>query len=149
MCAIGFRLKLTLPKQRQEVSLSSTLIDFSNSLADAVERAGQSVVAIVEGGQTGVSGTIWREGVVVTAAHTLRGREEVTFVLPSGDTTTAKVAGRDPGTDIAALRFSASGVGKAQLAPSAGSESRPCGPRHWPPSEVRRDRELRNHQRDR
>jgi S1-C subfamily serine protease len=106
-----------LPNQRQEVSLSSTLIDFSNSLADAVERAGHSVVAIVEGGQTGVSGTIWREGVVVTAAHTLRGRDEVTLVLPSGSTTTAKVAGRDPGTDIAALRFSASGTGKAQLAP--------------------------------
>ena len=97
--------------------MSSTLIDFSNSLADAVERAGQNVAAIVEGGQAGVSGTIWSEGVVVTAAHTLRGREEVTLVLPSGSTTTAKVAGRDPGTDIAALRFTAPGSGKAQFAP--------------------------------
>lgn len=97
--------------------MNSTLIDFSNSLADAVDRAGQNVVSIVEGGETGVSGTIWREGVVVTAAHTLRGRDEVTLVLPSGDTTTAKLVGRDPGTDIAALRFSASGAGKAQFAP--------------------------------
>jgi S1-C subfamily serine protease len=117
MCAARFRPKLILPNKWQEVPLSNTLVDFSNGLADAVDRAGQNVVAIVEGGQTGVSGTVWRDGVVVTAAHTLRGRDEATLILPSGDTTTAKVAGRDPGTDIAALKFSASGVNKAQLAP--------------------------------
>ncbi|HLH05729.1 MAG TPA: S1C family serine protease [Terriglobales bacterium] len=95
---------------------SSTLIEFSNSIADAVEQAGKSVVAIVEGGQSGVCGTIWHDGVAVTAAHTLRGRDEVTLVLPSGESTTANVAGRDPGTDIAALKFSASAVSKTQFA---------------------------------
>jgi S1-C subfamily serine protease len=85
--------------------VANALIEFSNELADAVERGGQSIVAVKEGGRSGVSGTVWREGVVVTAEHTLRGREEVTVVLPSGQAVPAKAAGRDPSTDIAILRI--------------------------------------------
>src|SRR5258708_40270771 len=80
------------------------LVDFSNELANAVERAGASVVSVPEGGREGVSGTIWREGVAITAEHTIHGLDEVTVVLPSGETTTAPVAGRGCGTDIAVLQ---------------------------------------------
>lgn len=88
--------------------MSSALIELSNGLADAVERAGRSVVAVNEGGQSGVSGTFWRDGVVVTAEHTIRGEEQVTVVAPSGDTLPATVAGRDPSTDIAVLKLASS-----------------------------------------
>jgi S1-C subfamily serine protease len=84
--------------------MSSALVVLSNGLADAVERAGRSVVAVNEGGQSGVSGTVWREGVVVTAEHTIRGEEQVTIVVPSGETVPATVAGRDPSTDVAVLK---------------------------------------------
>jgi S1-C subfamily serine protease len=87
--------------------MSNLLVDFSNAIADAVEHAGRSVVAIHEGGQSGVSGTIWRQGVIVASEHTLHGRDEVTVTLPAGAKATATVAGRDPGTDLAALRLSA------------------------------------------
>ena len=40
----------------------------------------------------------------VTAEHTIRGRDEVTVKLPSGERKTAPVVGRDTGTDIALLR---------------------------------------------
>jgi S1-C subfamily serine protease len=80
------------------------LVEFSNELADAVERAGQSVVGVLEGGRDGVSGTVWREGVAVTAEHTIRGLDEVTVVLPSGAQTKAAVTGRDAGTDVAVLK---------------------------------------------
>ena len=80
------------------------LVDFSNELANAVERAGASVISVPEGGREGVSGTIWREGVAITAEHTIRGLDEVRVVLPSGETIPAQVAGRDPGTDIAVLK---------------------------------------------
>ena len=86
--------------------MASALMDFSNGLADAVEAAGKSVVAVLEGGRSGVSGTVWREGIVVTAEHTIRGEDEVTLVLPSGGTLRARVAGRDPSTDIAVLKVS-------------------------------------------
>jgi S1-C subfamily serine protease len=84
--------------------MANTITEFSNELADAVERAGSTVVAVLEGGRGGVSGTVWRDGIVVTAEHTIRGDDEVTLVLPSGVEAKAKVAGRDPATDVAVLK---------------------------------------------
>lgn len=86
--------------------MTSFLVDFSNELANAVERVGASVIAVEEGGRDGVSGTLWRDGLAVTAEHTIRGRDEVTVKLPSGERTTATVIGRDSGTDLALLRVS-------------------------------------------
>ena len=83
--------------------MPNSLVEFSNELADAVERAGNSVIAVVDGGREGVSGTIWRDGLAITAEHTIRGLDEVTIVLPSGSKAKARVAGRDHGTDIAIL----------------------------------------------
>ena len=85
--------------------MSNPLIDFSQELANTVERAGNSVIAVLEGGRTGVSGTIWRPGVAVTVAHTIRGRDEVTAVLPSGEQAKATVTARDQGTDLAILKL--------------------------------------------
>jgi S1-C subfamily serine protease len=83
--------------------MPNSLVEFSNELADAVERAGNSVIAVLDGGREGVSGTIWRDGVAITAEHTIRGLDEVTILLPSGSKAKARVAGRDHGTDIAIL----------------------------------------------
>lgn len=84
--------------------METTLFEFSKALADTVERAGASIVTVLEGGREGVSGTLWREGVAITAEHTIRGLDAVTVVLPSGASAQAEVAGRDSGTDIAVLR---------------------------------------------
>jgi S1-C subfamily serine protease len=89
--------------------MPSSLVEFSNNLADAVERVGASVISVLEGGREGVSGTIWRDGIAVTAEHTIRGYDEVTVILPSGEKTKATVAGRDPGTDVAVLKFAEKG----------------------------------------
>lgn len=96
--------------------MASALLDFSNGLADAVEQAGKSVVGIPEGGQRGVSGTVWRQGIVVTAEHTIRGRQEVTVILPTGETAKGTVAGRDSTTDVAVLKLAATNVAPAGLA---------------------------------
>jgi S1-C subfamily serine protease len=47
---------------------------------------------------------MWRDGVAITAEHTIRGLDEVTVVLPSGEKAKARVSGRDHGTDIAILQ---------------------------------------------
>ncbi len=86
--------------------MASALMEFSNNLADVVDSAGNSVVAVLEGGRSGVSGTVWRPGILVTAEHTIRGEDEVTLVLPSRCSARAKVAGRDPSTDVAVLKVS-------------------------------------------
>jgi S1-C subfamily serine protease len=85
--------------------MSNSLLAFSNELADAVERAGASVIAVLEGGREGVSGTLWRDGLAITAEHTIRGLDEVTVLLPSGSKAKARVSGRDHGTDIAILQI--------------------------------------------
>jgi len=85
--------------------MASSLVQFSNSLADAVEFVGAAVIAVPEGGREGVSGTLWRDGIAVTAAHTIRGQDEVTVVLPTGEKSKAKVAGLDHGTDVAVLKL--------------------------------------------
>ena len=85
--------------------MPNLLVQFSNELADAVERAGNSVITVLEGGREGVSGTVWRDGLAITAEHTIRGLDEVTVLLPSGSKTKARVTGRDHGTDIATLEI--------------------------------------------
>jgi S1-C subfamily serine protease len=62
-------------------------------------------VGVLEGGREGVSGTVVRDGYAITAEHTIRGCDEVTLVLSTGEQVKASVAGRDPGTDLAVLKF--------------------------------------------
>lgn len=106
--------------------MANALVELSEALSAAVEYAGRGVVAILEGGRHGVSGTVWREGIVVTAEHTIRGEDDVTVVLPSGEKVKAKVAGRDPSTDIAVLKVVSDGTGKtdAKLTPSPQANAR-------------------------
>jgi serine protease DegQ len=88
----------------------------SSDLASAVERAGQTVVAIHARRRIPSSGVHWRPGVVVTANHTLRRDEDITVTLPDGTTTTATLAGRDPSTDLAVLKVSAPKLATAEAA---------------------------------
>src|SRR5215831_8091091 len=88
--------------------MNTALIEFSNGFADVVEKAGSIVVSVNEGGRTGVSGTVWRKDLVVTAEHTIRDQQEITIELPTGASSSATVVGRDPTTDIAVLRLTSS-----------------------------------------
>lgn len=85
--------------------MPTSLVDFSHELADTVERAGHSVISVLEGGRAGVSGTVWRKGIAITVAHTIHGLDDVTVILPSGIETKATVSARDLGTDIAILQL--------------------------------------------
>lgn len=79
----------------------------SNELAGVVERVGPSVAAIHGRERIPSSGVLWREGVVVTANHTVRREEDITVVLHDGTALPAAIAGRDPTTDLATLRLGA------------------------------------------
>jgi len=74
----------------------------SDGLADLAARAGRSVVR-VDGRRAPASGIVWAGGAVVTAHHNLE-RDEVSVGFADGRTAVAEVAGRDPATDLAALR---------------------------------------------
>jgi len=84
--------------------MGPVLSNFSASLAELVERAGQSAVAIEARHRIGSSGFLWKPGIIVTADHAIRRDEEIPVILPDGKRASAELAGRDPGTDIAVLR---------------------------------------------
>jgi S1-C subfamily serine protease len=85
--------------------MSETLQALSDGLADAVERVGRSVAAVHARRRIPASGVVWRPGVIVTAHHTLERDEDVTVSVEGGTPIPATLAGRDPGTDLAVLRF--------------------------------------------
>jgi len=79
----------------------------SEEIAEAVERAGKSVVAVQSRHRHASSGVVWQSDVVVTSDHTTRRDGELAVVLEGGKSVAATVAGRDPTTDIAVLRLAA------------------------------------------
>jgi S1-C subfamily serine protease len=96
-----------------------SLLALSNDLAAAVERAGRSLVSVYARERIPSSGIHWREGVVVTAAHTVRREEEIMLKLPAGQKIAATLAGVDPGTDLAALKIEKAEVPVAELGDSS------------------------------
>jgi S1-C subfamily serine protease len=84
--------------------MENPLIALSLELAATAERAGRSVVAVNARWRNASSGVIWRNGVIVTADHTIRREEEIRVTLPNGRSAAAELAGRDPGTDVAVLK---------------------------------------------
>jgi S1-C subfamily serine protease len=85
--------------------VSSALLALSNDLAEAVGRASQAVVAVHARPRMPSSGVHWRQGVIVTADHTVKRDEEVSVGLPDGRTVPAVLVGRDPSTDLAVLKL--------------------------------------------
>src|SRR5207253_10655564 len=82
---------------------SSVLASLSDGLANAVQRAGRSVVAVHGRRRFPASGLAWREDQVVTAAHVLERDSDLTITSPDGAQHPAKLLGRDRGSDIAVL----------------------------------------------
>lgn len=98
---------------------TGALLGLSNNLADAVENAGKSIVAIHARRHSPSSGVYWRDGLIVTADHTLERDENITVTLPDGRSLPAAVAGRDAGTDIAILKVEGTSLPAAQVEDSA------------------------------
>lgn len=84
------------------MNANNEALGISDALAELVSRTERSVVR-VDGRRAPASGFIWSNGVVVTADHNLE-RDEISVGLPDGKAARAVVAGRDPATDLAALR---------------------------------------------
>src|SRR5215831_9404681 len=80
-------------------------LQLSHDFAALVAAAAPAVVAVHGGGRRPSSGIIWQPGVVVTAEETVANDTGLTLVLPGGGSAQATLAGRDPSTDIAVLRY--------------------------------------------
>jgi S1-C subfamily serine protease len=101
--------------------MAPIIASFSQELAAAAEQAGSSVVTVHARHRVPSSGIHWRQGVVVTANHTVRREDDITVLAHGGKRVVAKLAGRDPGTDLAILKFDQDGeLAFPQFADTAG-----------------------------
>jgi S1-C subfamily serine protease len=98
---------------------NNPLLAFSDHAARLVERTAGSVVAVNAGGRRSSSGIHWRAGIIVTAEEVLERDEDIEITLPGGRLVEATLAGRDPTTDVAVLRFQPDGLAAAQTADAA------------------------------
>ncbi len=93
---------------------TNPLAALSDQLAGIVEHAARSVVA-VHGGRSPMSGIHWRPGIIVTAEEALERDDDISVTLPDGRSVAATLAGRDPTTDVAVLRFPPDGLAAAEI----------------------------------
>jgi S1-C subfamily serine protease len=98
---------------------TNPLVAFSDHAGQLVERTAGSIVAVHGGGRRSSSGIHWRSGIIVTAEEALERDEDIKITLPGGRLVEAALAGRDPTTDVAVLRFQPDGLAAAQTADAA------------------------------
>ncbi|HEY3918314.1 MAG TPA: S1C family serine protease [Stellaceae bacterium] len=91
----------------------------SDRLAALTERASAGIVGVRGGGRRPISGIHWRPGIVVTAEEALERDEGIEIVAADGTRRAATLAGRDPSTDIAVLRFQPDDLPVAALGDAA------------------------------
>ena len=80
------------------------LTQFSNALAARAEASKKAVVAVRLAHERHNTGMVWRSGIVVVSEQSLPRKDDFEIVAAGGSVLTAKIAGRDPSTNIAILR---------------------------------------------
>ena len=86
--------------------MTGLLAQLSSDLAARTAALQGATAAIRRTREGHLSGIVWRPDVVVASEQSLPERDEFDLVMPGGAQATAKLAGRDPGTNIAVLRLS-------------------------------------------
>jgi S1-C subfamily serine protease len=81
------------------------LVQFSNALAARAEAAKNAVVAIRLAHGRHITGTVWGPEIVVASEQSLPRKDEFELVVAAGSTVSARIAGRDPATNVALLKL--------------------------------------------
>jgi S1-C subfamily serine protease len=80
------------------------LTQLSNALAARAGASKNAVVAVRLAHERHITGMVWRDGIVVASEQSLPRKDDFVLVAAGGSVLTAKIAGRDPSTNIAVLR---------------------------------------------
>jgi len=83
----------------------NVLVELSEALANAAEQAGGATVLVNARRRLPGSGIVYAADLILTADHIVERDEDITVLLADGTDIPAKLAGRDPGSDLALLRL--------------------------------------------
>ncbi len=98
----------------------NVLVELSDALADAAEKAGKATVLVNARRRMPASGIAYANDLVLTADHIVEREDDITVTLADGTEIPAKVAGRDAGSDLAVLKLErpAAAVAEATKSPA-------------------------------
>lgn len=89
--------------------MSSPLKELSDTLAGLVEAAGPHIVRVEARRRLPATGVVYSaDGLIITSNHVVERDDDIRIGLADGSTQPASLVGRDPHTDVALLRASAS-----------------------------------------
>jgi S1-C subfamily serine protease len=85
--------------------MSNILVELSNSMAAATEKAAASTLLVNGRRRMPASGIAFAADLVLTAEHVIERDDGISVSLADGSEAAARLAGRDPGSDLAVLRL--------------------------------------------
>ena len=83
----------------------NVLVELSDALADAAEKAGKATVLVNARRRMPASGIVYASDLVLTADHVVEREEGIKVIFADGAEVSARVAGRDAGSDLAVLKL--------------------------------------------
>ncbi len=90
-------------------------VELSDAMSDAAERAGKSTLLVDARKRMPASGVAISADTVLTADHVVERDEDIKVILADGTELTAKLAGRDPGSDLAVLKLAKASATPAEV----------------------------------
>ena len=85
--------------------MSNVLVELSDALADAAEKAGNATALVNARRRMPASGIVYAPDLILTADHILEREEGIKIILGDGAELSARIAGRDAGSDLAVLKL--------------------------------------------
>jgi S1-C subfamily serine protease len=95
---------------------TNALTAFSESLVQAVAKAGESTVLVNGRRRMPASGIVYAPDLVLTADHVVERDDDISVVLANGANVNATIVGRDPGNDLVLLRLEKASTTPAEKA---------------------------------
>ncbi|MCK6540542.1 MAG: S1C family serine protease [Anaerolineales bacterium] len=92
--------------------------ELSDAMANAAEKAGKYTVLVDARRRLPASGIAISKDTILTAGHVVEREEDIKILFGDGSETSARLAGRDPGTDLAVLKLDSASASPADVAKS-------------------------------
>jgi S1-C subfamily serine protease len=96
----------------------NVLVELSDALADAAEKAGKATVLVNARRRMPASGIAYAADLVLTADHIIERDDDITVILADGTEIPARIAGRDSGSDLAVLKLERTAATVAEMSKS-------------------------------